>query len=436
MKIETEKLEKLNEEYLNDRVNSIVRSALNKTSISDLSIIQERGEFVKNRFSIDIDTLPATNQKSSGRCWIFAGCNILREEIAQKYNLDNFEVSQNYVAFYDKLEKCNYFMKKVIELRHANKDDRTYSHILEKGIEDGGQWDMFVSIINKYGIVPKDSFEETYQSSNTKEVINLLNKYLRKFAFDIRKMEEDEIKKLYENAIKDIYTILCNCFGIPPKTFTFEYVDKVKNYNIIKDITPLEFLNSYINIDLNDYISIINSPTQDKPFNKTYTVKHLGNVVEGKPVMYLNLEMNEFKKLVIEQLKNKELVWFGSDCGKCSIKTDGVWDDLSFREQELFGVDLNISKEAMLDMRHSAMNHAMVITGVNLDDDIPTKWKIENSWGDKEANKGYYVASDSWFDKYVYQAVINKKYLTAKQIELLETKPIEIEPWDPMGTLA
>ena len=189
-------------------------------------------------------------------------------------------------------------------------------------------------------------------------------------------------------------------------------------------------------MDMTQYVSIINAPTKDKPFDRLYTVKNLGNVAEGNTVKYLNLEMDRFKELVINQLKNGELVWFGSDCVQYADFKGGIWDDMYIDRDVLLQIDTQMTKEEQLDTRESAMNHAMVITGVNLDNDVPNKWKIENSWGDKDAFKGYHVATDSWFDRYVYQAVINKKYLSEEEVEILDSKPIELELWDPMGTLA
>ena len=436
--IKKEDLEVIKEKYRKDKIATISRHALTRTKISDIVRVSEQSEFTQNNFSIDLDTLPVADQKASSRCWIFAGCNILREKVAKKYNLDKFELSQNYVAFYDKLEKCNYFMESVISLIDKDIDDRTLSFILERGIEDGGQWDMFVNIIEKYGAVPKAVFPETYQSSNTAEVDNLLNRYLRKFCFQIRELgsDQDKIEALKMKSIKEIYQILCSCFGIPTDKFSFEYTDKDKNYNIMKDITPKQYVEDFISLDLNCYQSIINSPTRDKPFNELYTIKYLGNVIEGKKITHLNIPMDRFKELVLLQLTDKEPVWFGSDSSKYGDRESGLWDDLSYNEGELFQIDLDMPKEQILDMRESAMNHAMVITGVNVDNDKPTKWKIQNSWGDQTANKGYFIATDSWFEKYVYQAVINKKYLTEEELRILEKKPIELEPWDPMGTLA
>lgn len=430
-----EDLNRIEKEYSKNIGYTIARRALNKTKISDLSIKSEQTEYTRNAFSIDLKTLPVTNQKRSGRCWIFAGCNVIREKIAQKYNLKDFELSQNYIAFYDKLEKCNYLLEKIISLKDREKDDRTLDYLLSTGIQDGGQWDLFVNVVNKYGLVPKSAFPETFQSSNTAEIDKLLNKYIRKFAYDIRNTKVD-IQAEKDEYIKNIYKILCSSFGVPPKEFSFEYVDKDKNYHIIKDLTPLKFYKEIVPIDLNDYVSIINSPTDDKPFNKVYTVDFLGNVLEGNEIIYLNLEIERLKELAISQLKEGETVWFGSDCGKEADRENGIWDDKTFDIDTLFQINSEMSKCAMLDTRESAMNHAMVITGVNLDENKPTKWKIENSWGDDVANKGYYTATDTWFSKFVYQIVVNKKHLTEKEQEILKEEKIRLKPWDPMGTLA
>ena len=465
MELKLEKLEEVKKDYLSKDVYTIARHALSGQKISALSKKMEQTEFTRNHFSIDLKTLPVADQKQSGRCWIFAGCNVLREKVAKKYKLDSFELSQNYISFYDKLEKCNYFLDSIIKLKDAPKGDRTRDFILQNGIEDGGQWDMFVNIVSKYGVVPKAAFPETFQSSNTAGINMILNRYVRKFASEIEKLSSrEEIENLQKEYMHQIYRCLCSAFGVPPTKFSFEYESKQddkkktektkshdglqeeekseengKKYSIVKDITPKEFLEKFVGVDLKDYVSIINSPTEDKPFHHTYTVKFLGNVVEGSPVKYLNLEMDRFKEIVINQLKDKEPVWFGSDCGQGADWDDGVWDDETFDRDLLFQMDTELSKAEMLDTRDSAMNHAMVITGVNLDasnGDKPTKWKIENSWGEKVAHKGYYVASDSWFDKFVFQAVVDKKYLSPEELKEWEEEPAELEPWDPMGTLA
>lgn len=431
-----EKLENIEQEYQKEISYTIARRALAKNRISDLVRVNEQTENTRNMFSIDLKTLPVTNQERSGRCWIFAGCNIIREEIAKKYNLKDFELSENYIAFYDKLEKCNYLLESIISLKEKERDNRTLDHLLSEGIRDGGQWDMFVNIINKYGLVPKDAFPETFQSSNTYEIDILLSKYIRKFAFEIRTNHSENIDNKKEEYMENIYKMLCSCFGVPPRKFSFEYVDQDKNYNIIKDLTPMSFYQEIVPMDLNEYVSIINSPTEDKPFNKAYTVDYVGNVIEGNEILYLNVTMERLKELTINQLKDGEPVWFGSDCHKSGDREEGIWDDTSFDIDTLFQIDSKMTKGAILDTRESAMNHAMVITGVNLDGEIPTKWKIENSWGDEKANKGYHVATDTWFAKFVYQIVVHKKYLTEEERNILNADKIRLKPWDPMGTLA
>ena len=434
--ISLDELSKKRNEYYQNVKFTISRRALNKTKISDLTHVSEQYPKTRNYFSNTIKTMEATNQMSSGRCWIFAGLNILREKVAKRYNIQDFELSQNYVAFYDKLEKCNYFIESIIKLRSVNKFDRTFNLILSNGITDGGQWDMFVNIIKKYGVVPKDAFPETYQSSNTKEIDAIINRYLRKTACIIRKGVNTDIDGIKAKAMQEIYEILCTAFGVPPEVIDFEYEDKDENYHVYKNITPVDFLKDFVEFEYNDYVSIINAPTRDKPFNETYTVQYLGNVIEGKPIKYLNLELKRFKELVVSQIVDGEVVWFGSDCSQYQDRTGGVWDDETFDENTLFQIDDNMSKDEMLDYWESAMNHAMLLTGVNIEGGITTKWKIENSWGRDHAFKGYHVATDSWFNKYVYQAVINKKYLTEEELELLKMEPNKLDLWDPMGTLA
>lgn len=433
--IEKIKLIELEEEYQEKKTNTILRYALAKNKMSSLVYNQEEKRYLDADFNLTLKTLPASNQMQSGRCWIFAGCNIIREQVAKKYNLADFELSQSFVAFYDKLERSNYYMEKFMSLKGKDKDDRLVCHLLATGIEDGGQWDMFVNIIKKYGIVPKDVFPETYQSSNTQELNRLLNRKLKQFAAYVLE-ERENLEALKEETLKDILTILLDCYGIPPKIFDFEYTDKEEKYHSIKDLTPQSFYTKCCDIDLDEYISIIQAPTKDKPYLNTYTVSYLGNVIEGNQILYLNLDSNEFTQTIIKQLENKEAVWFGSDCNQFFGRDEGIWSLELLRYNEVFGINFDLTKEQMLDVKESTMNHAMVLTGVHIEDDIPKKWKIENSWGKEKGDNGYYVGSHSWFKTYVFQAVIHKKYLTDSQRKSLEKEPIVLKPWDPMGTLA
>ena len=438
--IKVEQLNKNLEEYSNCKKHKVLRHALVNNSLLAVSTSQDEIKDIDFNFSIDIKTLPATNQKASGRCWIFAATNFLREIIAKECNLSNFELSQSYVAFYDRLEKVNYTLEAVIELLDKDYDDRTLTFILQNGIGDGGQWDMFVNLVNKYGLCPKNAFPETATSSGTRETNSLINFNIRKFASVAKELYENQgleaVRELKERVLKDVYFLLIDCYGVPPTKFDFEYVDKDDKYHLEEGFTPLSFKEKYIGDTLNEYISIINAPTKSKPFNKTYTVKYLGNVAGGKVVTHLNLPMERLKKLILAQLKDNTIVWFGSDVSFYGDRPNGVWDDRRFDTLTPFNLDWKMDKGESLDYRASQMNHAMCITGVNLKNDRPTKWKIENSWGTDVAKAGYYIMSDSWFDQFVYQAVVNKKYLSEEELKALKEEPIMLKPWDPMGSLA
>lgn len=440
MKAITKKdIELFNYSFNEKPVQKALSRVLMKNELANLFDKQEQNLANQFKFSNEIKTLPITNQKGSGRCWIFAGLNILREQIAKKYGLKEFELSQNYTAFWDKLEKINYFIESIDDFLTADQDDRTLQHILKTGIQDGGQWDMFVSLVEKYGVVPKEAMVETSSSSGTRFMNQLINIKLRKYTADARFLKanarEKEIADLKKKTLDELYTLLATNFGIPPTTFDFEYVvDGV--YHKIADLTPKSFYQDHSGASLKDYVSIINSPTKDKPFLKTYTVSYLGNVIDGRDIKYLNLEMKDLKELVIKQMLDNEGVWFGSDVSRFGDRKAGIWDDHLFDYETMLGMSFEMSKEEQLDYSQGSMNHAMVLIAVHLDNHNPKRWKIENSWGKDSGNKGYYLASDSWFDAYVYQAVIHQKYLTEAQLKAWNQKPKVLKPWDPMGSLA
>ena len=438
--IKLENLEKQLKEYRKDKRNDVVRHAISKTSLSTVVRSQDEIENVNFDFEINVKTLSAANQKASGRCWIFAATNVLREMIAKELNLGEFELSQSYVAFYDRLEKCNYVLETIIELLDKDYDDRTLTFVLQSGIGDGGQWDMFVNVVNKYGLCPKHVYPETATSSGTRDTNLLINFNLRKFASDSKVLYKEKgleaVKKEKEDVLKRIYFLLINAYGVPPKEFNFEYTDKDGNYYRQEGLTPLKFKEEYIGDRLNNFVSLINAPTKDKPFNKSFTVKYLGNVVGGKVVTHLNLPMERLKELIIAQLKDGQIVWFGSDVGFYGDREVGIWDDRIFDYPSAVDLDFKMDKGESLDYRASAMNHAMCITGVAFKNGKPDKWKIENSWGTANGKDGFYYMSSSWFDHFVYQAVVDKKYLSEAELKAYNAKPIELKPWDPMGSLA
>lgn len=437
--ISFEDLKKLESDYQEKPVQKALSRVIVKNEIQGIFEKLEVKPAIQFKFSNEIKTLPVTSQKQSGRCWIFAGLNLLREIVANQYGLKDFELSQNYTAFYDKLEKINYFIEIMDDFLTCDQDDRTLQHILKTGIQDGGQWDMFVSLIEKYGVVPKEAMMETSSSSNTRFMNQIINIKLRQYAANARHLVEDglasEIADLKRQTLDELYTFLVTNLGMPPKTFDLEFVAN-DNYQIIKNVSPQAFYKDYMKDCLKDYISIINSPTKDKPFMKTYRVAYLGNVIGGREIKYLNLEMADFKDLVLKQLLSKELVWFGADVSRYGDRNVGVWDDNQFDYDEMLEMSLYMTKEDELDYSMSSMNHAMVFTAVNLDEGKPNRFKIENSWGDASGNKGYYLMTDTWFDRYVFQAVVNKKHLTKEQLKAWQEEPIVLKPWDPMGSLA
>lgn len=439
-KISLEEMNELRSSYEKDSKARVVRNALKNNGIETISRAFESDQANPNVFSIDLHNLKVTNQMQSGRCWIFSATNILRNIVAKKLDLEQFELSQNYVAFYDKIEKVNWFMECTLQELDAPVDAPYNRFLLETAVGDGGQWDMVVSLIKKYGIVPKTAMPETYQSSHTNQMNHLLNMRLRKFVANARSLhkenKDDEIAALKKQCMKECYSLIVSCFGLPPKTFSFEYRNKKKEFHAEYDLTPKSFYEKYVGEDLDDYVTIINGPTDDKEYYHTYTVKYLGNVVDGNEIKYLNLPMEDFKQAVINQLKDGNCVWFGCDCSQYGDRTLGLWDDQQFDYENTFDIDLEMSKAEMLDQRVSAMNHAMVIDGVNLVDGKPNRWKIENSWSDKVANDGFYTMSDTWFDQFVYEAGVKKCYLDEKAQKALELDPIELQPWDPFGSLA
>ncbi|HAT55805.1 MAG TPA: aminopeptidase, partial [Lactobacillus sp.] len=336
-------------------------------------------------FSIDLDTGHVSNQKQSGRCWMFAALNTMRHAMKDAFNLPgDFELSQNYTYFWDKFEKANYFYENVINTADKPLDDRKVAFLMETPQQDGGQWDMICAIIEKYGVVPQSVMPETFNSSASGQINSLLNLKLRKDAVELRelvasKASRAELDEMKDRKLQEVYRILAYSFGEPVTKFDFEYRDADKQYHIDRDLTPKSFYDKYVKWDLSQYVSVINAPTDDKEYNKTYTIEMLGNVVGGRDVKHLNVSMEDFKQMAIAQLQAGQSVWFGCDVGQSSDRKNGIMDTKVYAKDELFDVDFSMSKAERLDYGESLMTHAMVLTGVDLVDGKPTKWKVENS---------------------------------------------------------
>ena len=392
-------------------------------------------------FSVELETGKVTSQERSGRCWMFAGLNLMRREVAKKLNLKDFELSQNYLMFFDKLEKANYFLEGIIRTSSEDVYSRIVMWLLRDPLQDGGQWEMFTNLVEKYGVVPKYVMPETYHSGNSYFMNQVLTGRLREYARDIRRAAAkggtiEQLKLLKANNLEEFYRLLVMFLGTPPEKFDFEIKNEDKEFHADYAITPHGFMEKYIESDLLDYVSIINAPVDDKPFGKTYTVDYLGNVIEGRKVLYLNVDNKPLKKLTIDQLADGQSVWFGCDVRLQTERKMGIMDSRTFLVDEALNFSSNFSKGDRLQMGESMLTHAMVFTGVHMVDQKPVRWKVENSWGESRGEKGYFVMSDNWFDQYNYQVVIHKKHLTSRQHEILATEPIVLPPWDPMGSLA
>tara|TARA_B100000575_G_scaffold15615_1_gene11029 strand:- start:906 stop:2243 length:1338 start_codon:yes stop_codon:yes gene_type:complete len=425
--------------------NSQARISMNaatRTDVRRVAMNWESYREIDHTFSNKVTgEMKATSQKRSGRCWGFAGLNLLRIYLGRKYKIKDFEFSQNYFMFYDKLEKANYFLENIIETADKPTDSRLIMHLLDSPIQDGGQWDMFVNLLMKYGTVPKKVMAESYHSSNSSQMNKLITRKLREFAKDLRLAISNgktsaQVSKIKDGMLSEIYQMLCISLGTPPEKFDWSIRDKKEKFHRFTDLTPQSFFKKHVEIDLNDFVCLINDPRPFTDYNKTYTVDYLGNVYGGNKIRYLNLENEDLKKYTIKSIKADDPVWFGCDVGKFFTRQFGVMDTSLFEFDKFYGTSFGMSKSERLEYGDSVMTHAMLFTGVDLKNNKPLKWRVENSWGPDHGEKGFDIMTDPWFDQFMYEVVIHKKHLTKKLIDLYKAEPISLPPWDPMGSLA
>ena len=423
--------------FLRNNKNTASRNALIKNDLANVALNWENFSQINHNFSNLIKKeLPATNQKASGRCWGFAGLNLMRLQVVDRLDLNTFEFSQNYFMFWDKLEKANYFLENIIKSRNESYESRLITHLLKAPVQDGGQWDMFVNLIDKYGAVPKDVMPETNHSSKSGAMNYILTHKLREFASILRKKPAKNSEKLKKDMMETIYNLLAMFLGQPPDVINWSTRNKDDKHIVISDMTPIDFLKKYGDINIKDKVCLIHAPMNNKKFNTMYTVEYLGNVVEGKIIKYLNTDIKELKNSAMNSIKNNEAVWFGCDVGKRFSRDMGVLDMGIYDYENVFQTSFNMNKQTRLEYGDSEMTHAMLLTGVDIKKRNSTKWKIENSWGTKSGNQGYMMMTDEWFDEYTYEVVIDKKYLNKKLLKYLDMEPIVLAPWDPMGALA
>lgn len=398
---------------------------------------------INNTFSVQLPENPATSQMKSGRCWMFAALNTFRSVAQERLGVSNsFEFSQNYTMFWDKLEKANYFLANIIETANEPTGSRLLNYLLQSPVQDGGQWDMFVNLIEKYGLVPKEVMPETDSSSDTGMLDNLLTNQLRAGAVRLRKAihageSTAKVEAIKAEVVQQSFNMLCIHLGTPPKQFDWQYRKEDKSFVREEGLTPRKFYDMAVAIDLSDTVCLIHDPRPEHPENRLYTVKYLGNMVGGKRIEYLNTNLDTMKAAAIAQLQSKAPVWFGCDVGRFLERDLGVMDTRLFNFELAYGEFHDLTKAERLHYGDSQMTHAMVFTGVDLDaKQRPLKWRVENSWSEKSGNKGYFQMSDPWFDEFNYEVVVFKKFVPKELLAQLEKEPIELEPWDPMGSLA
>ncbi len=433
------------EEFLAERANMVAKNAASSRGIRAAARVPEAVAASSMTFDVEVSQGERCDQQRSGRCWMFASLNTMRFRTIKKYNLKTFELSQAYPLFWDKMEKSNWFLENILDTLDEPLDGREVAFLLSDPIGDGGQWDMFRSLVKKYGVMPKEAMPETACSSNTREMDSYLTRYLRGCACRLRRSHEagvgaDDLTAMKKEMMGDVYHLLATCLGEPPASFDVRLRNKEDELVLAGTFTPQEFFQEAVGMELDDYVSLISAPTADKPFGHTYTVSRLGNVVEDGGVRYLNLPSAELKRVAVAQLEDGLPVWFGCDVNQSYLHDEGIMDTAALNVDALFGFPVEgcMDKAERLDYGESLMTHAMVFEGVNLDaGGTPTLWKVENSWGKDHGRNGFDTISDAWFDEYVYQVVVDKKYLTQEERDTYEGEELTVlAPWDPMGSLA
>ncbi len=435
--ISLEQLENFRKVYNSEKTNKIIENAITNNGLENACI--NRDIIIENQpiFNVELPESKRYDQKDSWKCWIFGGLNLIKYNIAKNLDMNvmDLELSSNHISFYDKLEKSNNVYENVINLENTEFDYLCKNEVLKFCVSEGGYWDMFVSIVNKYGIIPYsynfDAVESTavqrveylYTEKIKKDVLKLIE--LKKSKVDINSLRKEKDKFLQEN-----YTLLCKIYGEPLTKFDFEYKDKDGNYKRIKNLTPIEFKNKFLDLKLENFVTIGNTPMYNKEYYKIYQKKYLGNIYEKSYVKYLNLPIEDLKELTIKQLKDNIPVYMGAHILKFRDKKSGVLDIRLYNYEDTLKMK-RLSKEESLNLYDISMHHIMSFTGVNLVDDKPQRWKVEDSYGDKEKVNGYYIMNDNFFDEFVLSVVIDKKYLSENQLKLLDQKPIEFAVEEP-----
>lgn len=442
--ISIEHLAAYRQSYHHSPHHVVIANVVANNPLSKLQVNRDAFQQYQHHYNITTKPKPnATNQKSSGRCWLFAALNVVRREMIKKYKVDNFEFSQSYLFFWDKLERLNYGMEAIIATKEDAVDSREVVHLLKDPTCDGGQWDMFCNLVYKYGLIPKSVYRETHHSSSSKDLNTVLTRKFREYSLQLRASDDPQAHK--QICLAEVYRILCQFLGEPPRQFTWHYVDSDKNAQQMTNVSPVEFYRHHVPFDLKDLVCVVNDPRNT--YNQLYTVKFLGNVSDGQPIQYLNLPIEQLRALALASLQQNQTVWFGCDVmqhfdrGQCAMDMELV------NHSSLLGIEYGMNKSQRLQHGESLMTHAMVLTGArtatvcdtvrNQDTLQVSDWQVENSWSESGPAKGFYNMSDQWFREYVFEVVVPRSVLSVEQQECLASEEVVVlPPWDPMGALA
>jgi bleomycin hydrolase len=433
-------LEQFRKEFSASPAYRLAQNAVTRVGADDVTINREIINSTDHSMSTLLDDWKVTDQQHSGRCWLFAGLNLLRVGAAKKMGVKDFEFSQNYAMFWDKFERANYFLEAFIETAGREADDRTVAFLLESVADDGGQWNMFVALVNKYGLIPKGFMPETQSSSSTGGMNSVLRNLLRQGAKSVREASAaqgaDAARAAKAEILRVVYRVLCIHLGTPPERFDWQWTDKDRAFHRDGVLTPREFAAKYLDLPVNDYVCLVNDPRPTSPDGRTFTVEYLGNVLGAPPVIYLNVGMSLMKDIAARTLQHGEPVWFGCDVGKMMSTEYGIWDTNLYNLSSLYDTVFTLGKADRLIYHETQMTHAMLFTGVDVLDGVTRKWRVENSWGAEKGKDGFYTMNDPWFDEYVFEIAARRSELPGELQRALDTAPIVLPAWDPMGALA
>ena len=434
-------LEVLRKDFAASPAYRLAQNAVTRVTVDDVSISREIINGTGHSWSVLLDDWKVTNQERSGRCWLFAGLNLLRVGAMHKMGLKEFEFSQNYAMFWDKIERANYFLEAVIETADRELGDRTIAFLLQSAAEDGGQWNMFAALVGKHGLVPKSVMPETQSSSNTGRMNAILRSQLRQGARAVRAAYAAggaaAARAGKAEILRVIYRVLCIHLGTPPERFDWQWTDKDREFHRDGVLTPQEFAAKYVELPVADYVCLVHDPRATSPQGRTFTVEYLGNVIGAPPVTYLNVDVPLLKRLTAASLSAGEPVWFGCDVGKMMSNEYGIWDAALYDLPSVYDTSFDLDKAARLEYGESQMTHAMLFTGVDLGaDGASRRWRVENSWGSDTGRDGFFTMNDSWFDEYVFEIAARRSALPPELQAALDTEPIVLPAWDPMGALA